>query len=341
MGLYRLTPLPNLTSPVASDYSAKLSPKVSMVLSTALLKTPRILSLLQPGREASAPSALTWRQHLLLIERVSNASIQDSSKTIPALQSLEWCEACLHCSPIKAVRLDISLGEETLRSWANVCDRTGKRSFIRLPSAAYLPKIRSPRTWRLKRVADWLAAAILLLCISPLLLLIAALVYADSPGPIFFKQWRVGYRGQLFQIMKFRTMRFDAEQLHHQVMGQQAGLHKLANDPRMTKIGRWLRKYSLDELPQLFNVLRGEMSLVGPRPWALYDAVRIEPAFRCRLNALPGVTGAWQVSTRSDEVDISSVSKKDLTYLSEWSVLEDCKLLLLTIPKVISGSGSY
>ncbi|MGC1308073.1 MAG: heterocyst development glycosyltransferase HepC [Phormidesmis sp.] len=312
-----------------------------MVLSTALLKTPKILSLLQPDDEAITPSALTWRQHLLLIENASNASAQGSSKTIPALQNLQWCEACLHCSPVKAVRLDMSLGEDTIKSWANACDRTGKRAFIRLPTAAYLPRIRAPRTWQFKRMADWLAAAILLLCLSPLLLLTAALVYIDSPGPVFFKQWRVGCRGQLFKIIKFRTMRPDAEQLHHQVMGEQAGLHKLENDPRITTVGRWLRKYSLDELPQLFNVMRGEMSLVGPRPWALYDAVRIEPAFQYRLNALPGVTGAWQVSTRSDEVDISSVSKKDLTYLSEWSVIEDCKLLLLTIPKVISGSGSY
>ncbi len=307
---------------------------------TALLKTPRILSLLQPESEAIAPLALTWRRHLLLVERIKNTSVQDSLKNIPALQSLQWREACLQHSSVKAVRLDLSLGEDALRSWANTCDRTGKHTFIRLPTAAYLPKMRSPHAWRFKRVADWLAAAILLLCVSPLLLLIAAIVYVDSPGPILFRQWRVGYRGHLFQIIKFRTMRTDAEQLHHQVMGQQTGLHKLENDPRITSVGRWLRKYSLDELPQLLNVLQGEMSLVGPRPWALYDAVRIEP-FQSRLNALPGVTGAWQVSTRSDEVDIVSVSKTDLTYLAKWSVLEDCKLLLLTIPKVILGSGSY
>ena len=312
-----------------------------MVLSTALLKTPRILSLLQPGSDAIAPPLLTWRQHLLLIESASSASIRSSSKVIPALQSLQWCEACLHCSPVKAVRLDMSLGEDTIKRWASACDRTSKRTFIHLPTAAHLPKTRSPRTWQLKRVADWLSAAILLLCISPLLLLTAALVYADSPGPVFFKQWRVGHRGQLFQIIKFRTMRLDAEHHHHQVMGEQAGLHKLVNDPRVTTVGYWLRKYSLDELPQLLNVSRGEMSLVGPRPWALYDAVRIEPAFRYRLNALPGVTGAWQVSSRSHNCDLSAVSQMDLDYLQQWTIRTDLKYLLLTIPKVVSGFGAY
>ncbi|MEM6450984.1 MAG: heterocyst development glycosyltransferase HepC [Cyanobacteria bacterium P01_D01_bin.105] len=312
-----------------------------MVLSTALLKTPRILSLLQPQRNSMPPLRLIWRRNLLLVEKANSLLPNNAQRTIPALQNLEWCEACLYRSPIKAVRLSMNLGEETLRRWADACNHTGKRAYVHLPSAAHLPKSHSPHTWRLKRIADWLAAALLLMCLSPLMLLVAVLIYTDSPGPIFFRQWRVGHRGKLFQIIKFRTMRPNAEQLHHQVMGEQPGLHKLAHDPRITAVGHWLRKYSLDELPQLFNVLRGEMSLVGPRPWALYDAVRIEPAFRYRLNALPGVTGAWQVSTRSNEVDISSVSRKDLAYLADWSVLRDLRLLLLTVPKVISGSGSY
>jgi len=136
-------------------------------------------------------------------------------------------------------------------------------------------------------------------------------------------------------------MTIDAEEQHHQVMGDQSGLHKLVADPRTTSIGKWLRKYSLDELPQLFNVLRGEMSLVGPRPWALYDALRIDEAGKTRLNALPGITGAWQVETRSQLLDLNAVNKCDLEYLGSWSLIKDLKILLLTIPKVISGSGAY
>ncbi len=311
-----------------------------MVLSTALLKTPKVFSLLQPNDCAMSQPVLTWRRHLLLVEKAGNALSENSSKTIPALQNLQWCEACLHCSPIKAVRLDINLGEKTLRSWANACDRTGKRAFIHLPTAVHLPRIRSPRAWRLKRMADWLAAVILLLCLSPLLLLVAALVRIDSPGPVFFRQWRVGDRGRLFQVLKFRTMRANAEQSHHEVMGEQAGLHKLENDPRVTTVGRWLRKYSLDELPQVLNVLRDEMSLVGPRPLALYDAVRIDPALQGRLNALPGITGEWQATQRSNNCDLSATSRLDLDYLQRWTMLRDFQLLLMTIPKVVSGFGA-
>jgi lipopolysaccharide/colanic/teichoic acid biosynthesis glycosyltransferase len=132
-----------------------------------------------------------------------------------------------------------------------------------------------------------------------------------------------------------------AELYHHQVMGHQAGLHKCENDPRVTPIGRWMRKYSLDELPQLFNVLRGEMSLVGPRPWALYDAVRLSPAVRQRLNALPGITGIWQVTGRSHLRDLDAVNRVDLRYMGNWSLRQDFKILLLTVPKVLSGFGAF
>lgn len=167
------------------------------------------------------------------------------------------------------------------------------------------------------------------------------LMQVYSPGPIFFQQWRVGERGKLFRVLKFRTMMVDAEKLHHQVMGNQKGLHKREDDPRVTPLGRWLRKYSLDELPQLINVLRGEMSLVGPRPWALYDAVRISPEGQKRLRALPGITGVWQVEARSNLLELEAVNRCDLEYLRTWSLWGDLKILLLTLPKVLSGFGAY
>ena len=193
----------------------------------------------------------------------------------------------------------------------------------------------------MKRALDWAVAALLLILLSPMLLCLAGLIRMVSPGPIFFKQWRVGERGKLFQIIKFRTMIVGAERLHHQLMCNQDGLHKLQDDPRITPLGRWMRKYSLDELPQLLNVLRGEMSLVGPRPWALYDAVRINPELQPRLNALPGVTGAWQVESRSHLRDLNLVNRGDLKYLHTWSIKQDLKFLLLTIPKVLTGFGAY
>ncbi|MGB3765849.1 MAG: heterocyst development glycosyltransferase HepC [Phormidesmis sp.] len=312
-----------------------------MTSSTALLKMPRVLSLAQLDDQDLSPSRLLWRQQWLLIKLPTTASRRRPMQSVPALQNRQWFEACLARSPVKGIRADMSLGEETIRSWAMACRRTHKRIFVCLPSGTRLPKSRSPLAWGFKRLADWLIAASLLVVLSPLFLMLAVLVRWDSPGPIFFRQWRIGYRGELFQILKFRTMQADAEQIHHQVMGKQSGIHKLKNDPRITRVGRWLRKYSLDELPQLLNVLRGEMSLVGPRPWALYDAIRIEPALQGRLNALPGITGAWQVTERSNNCNLSAVSQLDLDYLKRWTVLRDFQLLLMTVPKVFSGLGAY
>ena len=310
---------------------------IPMMPSTALLKMPKVLPLAQSESQSLEKCRLLWRRQLLLIRSASSAP----AHLIPALRNPQWFESCLKQSPIKLVRLEMNLGEEALKSWANACATAHKRVFIHLPAATGLPKARSPIAWWFKRIADWLTAASLTVCLSPLLLLLAALVHFDSPGPIFFKQWRVGRRGQLFQILKFRTMRQDAEQLHHQLMEGQKGLHKLEDDPRVTALGRWLRKYSLDELPQIFNVLRGEMSLVGPRPLALYDAIRIGSGGRKRLNALPGMTGFWQVKMRSNQCDLEVVSQHDLDYLKTWSLFKDLQLVLLTFPKVLSGFGAF
>ncbi len=252
-----------------------------------------------------------------------------------------WLKWCLHYPPLQAICLDIQLGEADLKQWANWSQGAGKPIFIRLPGISQIPQKQKPWQWRLKRVLDWMAAAVLLTVLSPLMLVLMVLIGLDSPGPIFFKQWRVGYRGKLFQMIKFRSMRVDAEQFHHQVMGNQTGLHKHQADPRVTALGYWLRKYSLDELPQLINVLRGEMSLVGPRPWALYDALRMSPQTQKRLNALPGITGSWQVQDRSELLDLDLVNQGDLAYLEHWSLPQDFTILWRTIPKVISGSGAY
>jgi lipopolysaccharide/colanic/teichoic acid biosynthesis glycosyltransferase len=248
----------------------------------------------------------------------------------------------LKCSPVRIVRIDAALSDTKIRTWADACEKAGKTLYLRLP-IAHFPDRQMGNLWWLKRIMDWSAAALLLMLLSPFILTIALLIRLYMPGPIFFKQWRVGHRGKLFKIIKFRTMAVDAEKQHHQVMaGQTQGwLHKRVDDPRITPLGRWLRRYSLDELPQLLNVLRGEMSLVGPRPWALYDAVRIRPEMRSRLNALPGITGAWQVEARSTLLDLDSVNHRDLEYLRNWSFTGDLKILLQTVPKVLSGFGAY
>ncbi|MFB2839241.1 heterocyst development glycosyltransferase HepC [Floridanema evergladense] len=280
---------------------------------------------------------LKWRLGKLLVSSRPGTN----QPYLPALENRELLVKCLQNSPVRLVLLDPDISEDKLRLWADAGEQANKAVYLRLPSAHGLPRMRNPLSWGLKRVFDWSVAALLLTVLSPLMLGLAILIRANSSGPIFYTQWRVGERGKLFRILKFRTMIVDAEKYHHQVMANQKGLHKCKDDFRVTPLGRWMRKYSLDELPQLFNVLRGEMSLVGPRPWALYDAIRINKKGQKRLNALPGITGDWQVKARSNLLDLDAVNRCDLEYLHSWSLWRDLKILPLTMLKVISGFGAY
>ncbi len=305
-----------------------------------LLQTSKVLTLELDSSKVQSylPICdLKWRQKNLWVKKIPD----DADYSFPALTRKQWLEDCLRNSWVKRICVDRALGEQGIKLWADTCHQANKPIFIRIPSNSELPNCRQTNYWRFKRFFDWLAALILLVIFSPLMLMIALLIKIFAPGSIFFSQWRVGERGKLFKIYKFRTMAVDAEHQHHQVMGNQKGLHKLAIDPRITSVGKWLRKYSLDELPQLFNVLRGEMSLVGPRPWALYDALRLEQGGKGRLNALPGITGAWQVENRSRLLDLNAVNQGDLEYLRSWSLIRDLEILLLTVPKVISGSDAF
>ena len=195
----------------------------------------------------------------------------------------------------------------------------------------------------LKRVIDVVVAALLLVVLAPLMALIAALVKLSSPGPVFFVQKRVGMNGHLFDFYKFRSMYVGAEQQlealkeHNEMQGP---AFKLRNDPRVTPIGRWLRRYSLDELPQLWNVLRGDMSLVGPRPPVPGEVSAYERRYRRRLSMRPGMTCTWQVSGRSEISDFSSWVQLDLEYIDNWSLGRDLMLLFRTIPAVIFGVGA-
>lgn len=304
-----------------------------------LLQTSKVLTLnIDSDRTQSylPLCELKWRRKNLLVKSADN-----DNQHLPALTRKQWIEGCLRNSWIERVCIDRALGDRGIKLWADACHQANKPVFVRIPSNSTLPCCNKTIYWRVKRILDWLATAVILTLISPIMLSIALLIAISTPGPVLYRQWRVGKRGKLFKIYKFRTMIVDAEQKHQQLMSNQNGLHKLEKDPRVTSLGRWLRKYSLDELPQLFNVLRGEMSLVGPRPWALYDALRLGDRGRARLNALPGITGAWQVEGRSHLLNLDAVTKWDMDYLNNWSLTKDLRILLLTIPKVLSGFGAY
>ncbi len=201
-----------------------------------------------------------------------------------------------------------------------------------------------PRAGRLvKRGMDILLSALALIVAGPVLLLTALVVRLESPGPAIFKQIRVGERGRAFTIYKFRSMRQGAEEEQSQLLNRNEAsgpLFKIKDDPRLTRVGRFLRRASLDELPQFINVLRGEMSLVGPRPGPPHEVAQYQPWHRQRLEVAPGITGLWQVSGRSD-LTFDEMCLLDIYYIENWSLGLDLTVLLRTIPRVIFGGGAY
>lgn len=195
-----------------------------------------------------------------------------------------------------------------------------------------------------KQVIDLIGAMVLVVLTSPMFVLIAAAIRLTSKGPIFFRQERCGLHGRPFTMLKFRSMVSNAEQLQAELnaLNEMGGpVFKVTKDPRITSVGRILRKYSLDELPQLFNVLRGEMSLVGPRPLPVYEVERFDdPSHRRRLSVKPGITCLWQVSGRNNVRDFSEWVRLDLEYIDNWSIWLDLKILLRTVPAVLVGTGA-
>lgn len=194
----------------------------------------------------------------------------------------------------------------------------------------------------MKRVLDIAISTVTLAALSPVFLIIAIAIKSNSHGPVFYVSDRLGKKGRVFRCLKFRTMVQDAERLRSALSSknQRDGiLFKLDNDPRVTRVGRFLRKYSLDELPQFVNVLRGDMSVVGPRPPLAEEVVQYKPDHLRRLNVTPGITGLWQVQARKDPSYDKYVSL-DLAYIENWSILLDFEIILRTIGVVVAGTGS-
>ena len=195
----------------------------------------------------------------------------------------------------------------------------------------------------LKRVLDVAGSVCGLLLLSPLLLAIAVAVRLDSPGPVLFRQKRAGADEKIFVCYMFRSMHRDAEvrQAALEDLNEAEGpVFKMKNDPRVTRVGRFLRRWSLDELPQLINVLKGEMSLVGPRPLPVRDFLKMEEAHKRRLGAVPGMTGYWQTSGRSD-LSFEEMVRLDLYYIENWSLSFDLKIILKTLGAVLNRKGAY
>ncbi len=194
-----------------------------------------------------------------------------------------------------------------------------------------------------KRIMDVCIASIIIGVFFVPLLVIAIMIKATSPGPVFYKHQRMGFRGRPFWFMKFRTMVQEADDLLEDLKKKNDRVgpaFKMKNDPRITRFGLFLRRFSLDEIPQLLNVLRGEMSLVGPRPQVLWEAAAYDEWAKKRLNVLPGITGLWQVSGRA-ELTYDEMIELDIYYIEHWSAGLDIKILLRTLPAVLFAKGAY
>jgi exopolysaccharide biosynthesis polyprenyl glycosylphosphotransferase len=213
-----------------------------------------------------------------------------------------------------------------------------------LPILTFYAKAFEGQPLFLKRILDILGALGGLTITAVLFPFIALSIKLDSPGPVFFGQERVGENGKIFRCWKFRSMYIDAEERKRQLLTQNemnGAIFKIKNDPRITKIGSFLRKTSLDELPQFWNVLTGDMSLVGTRPPTPAEVAQYENWHRRRISIKPGITGMWQISGRNRIEDFDEIVRLDLCYIDGWTIWLDIRILLKTVKTVLVGGGSY
>ncbi|MBK7857910.1 MAG: sugar transferase [Archangiaceae bacterium] len=271
-------------------------------------------------------------------------------------------ETVLRAIPVAEVYLasnNLAHGEE-MQAAINVCERLGvpfamPASLFRLSRARPLASHAAnqgyihyqmvgskPTQMAFKRAFDILSSGLALWVLTPMLLGVALLIKLTSRGPVLFRQTRVGLHGRPFRMLKFRTMRVDAEAMKAELMKQNemdGPVFKMKKDPRITAVGRVLRKFSIDELPQLVNVLRGDMSVVGPRPPVPQEVAKYDTWQRRRLSVRPGLTCIWQVSGRN-EISFEQWMYMDLQYIDNWSFSKDIELILKTFPIVLTGRGA-
>ena len=223
---------------------------------------------------------------------------------------------------------------------------SGKKSLNRVGKYAAVTFARnlfSTRQMIAKRALDIVGSLVGMVILGIATIFVAPAIKLDSPGPVFFGQTRVGKNGRKFTFYKFRSMYKDAEARKKELMASnevKGLMFKMEDDPRITKVGKFIRKTSIDELPQFWNVLRGDMSLVGTRPPTVDEFEDYEAKHKCRLSMTPGLTGLWQISGRSDIKDFDEVVRLDMQYIDNWSILKDIKILILTVKVVLTGRGS-
>ena len=237
------------------------------------------------------------------------------------------------------IRVDVNISVFDLLNYGKkTLDRVGKYAVV-----TFARNLFSTREIILKRTLDIAGSLVGMVLLGIAAIFIAPAIKLESPGPVIFSQIRVGKNGRKFKFYKFRSMYKDAERRKKELMAQnevQGLMFKMEHDPRITKVGRFIRRTSLDELPQFWNVLKGDMSLVGTRPPTVDEFERYEAKHKCRLSMTPGLTGLWQISGRSDIKDFDQVVQLDMQYIDNWSITKDIKILLKTVWVVAAGKGS-
>jgi len=246
----------------------------------------------------------------------------------------------------KNIKTSITGAPPEIIEWLEACykkEYCNNREFFLLYANTHARLNEKSIQWFIKRCIDIIGTSLGIIAISPLLLLIALAIKLESPGPVFFKQKRIGKNGREFYMYKFRSMYKDAEQRLGDLIKQNETnecMFKLFDDPRITKVGKFLRKHSFDELAQLINVLRGEMSLVGFRPPIPRELDRYKEWHYVRFSGMPGLTGPWQVSGRSKIKDFDRVVELEFDYVRDWNYLKDIFILFKTLPVVLFGKDA-
>jgi exopolysaccharide biosynthesis polyprenyl glycosylphosphotransferase len=299
---------------------------------------PRTGSRLEPGNGNGdgLDRAVSMILELVTLRQAARVMFAGSPEALD-----ERTAICRRLSEI-GVQVDFVPGDpEILRANASLHDLEGL-PVLSLPAT-------SPARWQgvVKRGVDLMVAVPMLIVTFPLLAYATIRIKLDSPGPVFFRQERAGRNETTFRVFKFRTMVVDAEERRAEVaalalhgQGVDSGIFKAVGDPRVTTFGAWLRRWSIDELPQLWNVIRGEMSIIGPRPLPVAEDRRICEHYRVRRSVRPGISGSWQVKGRSN-IPYEDMIKLDYTYVVSWSLGEDMKLLARTVSAVLASRGAY
>jgi lipopolysaccharide/colanic/teichoic acid biosynthesis glycosyltransferase len=269
--------------------------------------------------------SLRWRQGKLWV----SSMVRGRDIPLPALANGDWFLACLAKSRATAVCIDPSLGTEAISLWAQACKTTKKPLFLRIPATPYRPANQKPRSWAIKRGCDLVMALLLLVILSPLFLLVAGMIKTQDNGPLLLAEWRVGERGRLVQLLKFRTTGVGASALTENM-----GI--VQTDLAVTPLGSSIKSSHLDKLPLLLNVLQGDLSLVGPHPWAIYETLTLPCELRARLHTVPGITGSLQRFVYFSAATPRLVVLKELQDLHHWSLWKDLKQLTTTTLRVLT-----